>query len=107
MSLQVGTNSMDDKYVIALSGSFVFSSHRDLSKAGEGALKSAGRIVEIDMGNVDYLDSAALGMLLLLREKASAANKEVVLSGCQGLVLQVLNVAHFHKLFTIQSPGLA
>lgn len=102
MSLQIGTKSTSNKFAIALTGSFDFNSHRDIRKAGEDALKSDHRIIEIDLGNVEYLDSSALGMLLLLREKARAANKEVTLSSCQGFVLQVLNVVNFDKLFAIQ-----
>ena len=34
--------------------------------------------LEIDLAAVDYLDSSALGMLLMLREKAQAADKTVV-----------------------------
>ena len=57
--------------------------------------------LEIDLGEVDYLDSSALGMLLMLREKAQAANKKIVLSNCKGSVRQVLEIANFGKLFTI------
>lgn len=101
MGLQVGTKIIDDKFVIALHGNFDFAAHRDIRKAGDDALKNSERIIEIDLEKVEYLDSAALGMLLLLREKARALGKEVTLSRCQGLVLQVLNVANFNKLFSI------
>jgi anti-anti-sigma factor len=51
---------------------------------------------------VDYLDSSGLGMLLMLREKAQAANKTVSLRNCRGAVRQVLDIANFAKLFTIK-----
>ena len=102
MNPQIGTKSTDDKFVIALTGSFNFTIHRDFRKAGEDALKNGGGIIEIDLEKVEYLDSSALGMLLLLRERALAANKEVTLIRCQEFVRQVLNVANFHKLFAIQ-----
>jgi HptB-dependent secretion and biofilm anti anti-sigma factor len=55
----------------------------------------------VDFGRVDYLDSSALGMLLLLREKAEAAGKKVSLANLSGTVKQVLEIANFGKLFTI------
>ena len=50
---------------------------------------------------VDYLDSAALGMLLLLREKLGNVRKEVELTGTHGMVKQVLEIANFARLFRI------
>lgn len=50
---------------------------------------------------VDYLDSSALGMLLMLRDKLGGANKEVALVGVRGNVKQVLDIANFAKLFQI------
>lgn len=102
MTLLVGTKRTDDKFAIALTGSFDITAHRCIRKAGEDALNSGGRIIDIDLENVEYLDSSALGMLLLLREKARAVDKEVTLSRCQGTVLHVLNIANFNRLFTIQ-----
>jgi len=61
------------------------------------------REIVIDFGEVDYLDSSALGMLLLLREKADGASKRVVLAGLQGTVKQVLEIANFGKLFSIRA----
>lgn len=101
MSLQIGTKNVDGKFAIALDGSFDSSTFIGVRKAGNDALKSASRIIEIDLENVDYLDSSALGMLLLLREKARALDKVVTLNRCHGLALKVLNVANFDKLFTM------
>ena len=55
----------------------------------------------IDLAGVDYLDSSALGMLLLLRDRAAAASKAVSLENCRGNVRQVLDIANFGKLFKI------
>ena len=49
---------------------------------------------------MDYLDSSALGMLL--REKAEGKGKRLVLSGLQGTVKQVLDIANFGMLFTLR-----
>jgi anti-anti-sigma factor len=45
------------------------------------------------------MDSSALGMLLLIRERATANNQRVSLSGCKGTVKQILDVANFGRLF--------
>lgn len=87
---------------IQLSGRFDFNSHREFRDAVDKALGSPGTTeVAVDLGNVAYLDSSALGMLLMLRDKMGGASKEVALTGVRGNVKQVLDIANFGKLFQI------
>jgi anti-anti-sigma factor len=102
MSLQIDIKSANNVFVITLAGSFVFNTHRDFRKARKDALESSNISIEIDMDKVEYLDSSALGMLLLLREQANASNRKVALTHCHDLVQDVLNMAHFGRLFTMQ-----
>ena len=90
------------KATIKLSGRFDFNTHREFRGAYESLVADAlVRAVTVDFSAVDYLDSSALGMLLMLRDKMSGANKEVGLSGVRGNVKQVLDIANFGKLFQI------
>lgn len=87
---------------LVLNGRFDFSSHREFRNACDEALQTPEiKVIEADFSRVDYLDSSALGMLLLLREKAQNANLTVSLINCTGLVQQVLDVANFQRLFSI------
>lgn len=88
---------------ISLAGRFDFHAHRDFRQCCDEVLADDKvKEVDIDFARVDYLDSSALGMLLLLREKAEARGKRIVLSGLQGAVKQVLDIANFGKLFTLR-----
>lgn len=102
MDLRIGVNSANDIFVITLAGRFTFSAHRDFRKARQDALESSDIAIEVDMGKVEYLDSSALGMLLLLRDGAAAANRNVSLTHCNGLVQEVLNMVQFNRLFSIR-----
>ncbi|WP_018230048.1 STAS domain-containing protein [Methyloversatilis universalis] len=100
--MEIRTSSLDnDQTRIALGGRFDFSSHREFRDVTEQLLARGTATMEIDLGAVTYLDSSALGMLLMLRDKARAAHCEVVLTHCSAPVRQVLDVANFQKLFTI------
>jgi HptB-dependent secretion and biofilm anti anti-sigma factor len=91
-----------DKAIVKLVGRFDFNTHRDFRSAYEPLVADAAvRSVTVDFSSVDYLDSSALGMLLMLRDRFSGANKEVALSGVRGNVKQVLDIANFNKLFQI------
>lgn len=88
---------------LALVGSFDFNSHRDFRAAYDAALADpAVSALDIDLFKVEYIDSSALGMLLVLKDRAAAAKKNIALSGLQGTVEQVLDVANFGKLFTLR-----
>ena len=87
---------------ITLHGRFDFNAHRDFKSSYDPVLSAADvNAIEIDLGQVVYLDSSALGMLLLLKEKAEHVNKSVTLTNCHGTVQQVLEIANFGRLFTI------
>lgn len=100
----IANEQSGDRATLKLSGRFDFHSHRDFRSAYEKFLETgATREIIIDFSEVDYLDSSALGMLLLLREKADGAGKTIVLTGLRGTVKQVLDIANFGKLFTIKA----
>ena len=90
------------KAIIKLNGRFDFNTHRDFRTAYESLITdSEVKAVTVDFAGVDYLDSSALGMLLMLRDMMSGVNKDVSLTGVQGNVKQVLDIANFGKLFRI------
>ena len=101
--MQIANEVSGGHATLKLRGRFDFHSHSDFRSAYEAILASdAVREIVIDFGEVDYLDSSALGMLLLLREKADSSGKSVFLSGLKGTVKQVLEIANFGKLFSIR-----
>ncbi|HZX32524.1 MAG TPA: STAS domain-containing protein [Rhodocyclaceae bacterium] len=100
--MQTNVTKDGNKAVIKLSGRFDFNTHRDFRSAYEPLVAdSSVREVRVDFDGVDYLDSSALGMLLMLRDKMNGASKEVSLGNVKGSVKQVLDIANFSKLFKI------
>lgn len=91
-----------DQVTLRLSGRFQFDSHRDFRNAYDVFLVDSGvKALALDFAGVEYLDSAALGMLLLLREKLAALGKTIELVNTRGAVRQVLDIANFARLFRI------
>ncbi len=99
--MQAKLITSDGRTVIQLQGRFDFNAHREFREAVDGALATTSKEVQVDLGGVDYLDSSALGMLLMLRDKAKGATREVALTRCTGAVKQVLDIANIGKLFRI------
>ncbi|MFA6015227.1 MAG: STAS domain-containing protein [Gallionellaceae bacterium] len=91
-----------DVATLILGGRFDFNVHRDFKEIYSSALADdAIQKIEVNLAEVDYLDSSALGMLLMLRERAQNVNKTVALLSPNETVVKILDIANFHKLFTI------
>jgi len=100
--MQANVSKDTGKATIKLSGRFDFNTHREFRGAYEPLVADGDvRSVTVDFSAVDYLDSSALGMLLMLRDKLNGVGKEVALVGVKGNVKQVLDIANFGKLFSI------
>lgn len=98
--MQAKVSIDNNKGTIALSGHFTFEGHRTFKEAtNQIAENPALQELDIDFASVDYMDSAALGMLLLLNERMNG--RKIRLVNCRGTVKAVLDVANFSKLFTI------
>lgn len=100
MSISIDTKDYTTR--ISISGRFDFQIHRDFKDAYIASLENpAIREFEIELSGVEYLDSSALGMLMLLRERAKAAGKVVMLVRPNPVIVEILDIANFNKLFKI------
>lgn len=87
---------------LLLNGRFDFNSHRVFKESYSGFLADAEvKTMEVDLASVSYIDSSALGMLLMLRERSDGMGKKVVLRNPNEVVIQILDIANFNKLFPI------
>ena len=78
---------------------FDFGIHREFREAYES---SNCRTYRIDMGTTNYMDSAALGMLLQIREHAGDKNDSVVIESANSHIKEILQVANFEKIMVIK-----
>lgn len=87
---------------ILLKGHFSYMDRRELQSTFQSLLDNAAiNKIAINLAGVEYMDSSALGMLLELRNQSLAANKHMTLSSPSGIALQILDIACFAKIFTI------
>jgi anti-anti-sigma factor len=100
--MQANVTVKEGQALVRLQGRFDFNAHREFREAIDTVLSSPATVVTVDFAGVEYLDSSALGMLLMLRDRAKSAAREVTLSGCRGAVKQILDIANFGKLFKIE-----
>ena len=100
MSISVDVSGDKKKATLKVSGRFDFSLHNDFRKAYKDLGITGGEYI-IDLGSTEYLDSSALGMLLLLKEHAEGESSKVRIINSSAEILEILNIASFDKLFTL------
>jgi len=87
---------------LILNGRFDFNAYHAFNEhANEVTVDGAISHLAVDFENVKYIDSSALGMLLLLKERATSAAKSISLVKCNGQVYQALELGNFNRLFEI------
>jgi anti-anti-sigma factor len=87
---------------IAIEDRFDFSLHQQFRDAYSNS-NVAGTCFVLDLAKATYMDSSALGMILLLKDHAEKLNGEVVVSKPSEAVNKILEIAQFHKLMTIKT----
>ncbi|QUX92813.1 anti-anti-sigma factor [Marinomonas sp. A3A] len=84
---------------ILVKGRFDYSCHKMFKETFTAVSKV--KSYEINLAEVSYLDSSALGMLLLLRDHAGAEKAQIRLVHVNSAVIDILKIANFHRLFDI------
>ena len=98
--MSIGTSVSGNELTVQVEGRFDFSAHQEFRDAYEKSDDSVKKYV-IDMSKATYLDSSALGMLLLLRDHAGGDTAQVHITRCNQDVKKILTISNFEQLFTI------
>jgi anti-anti-sigma factor len=97
--MSISTNTAGNETTITINGRFDFSLHKQFRDAYRD--QASGMSYVVDMSGTDYMDSSALGMLLLLREHAGGDAAKISITGTKPDIRKILTISNFDKLFTI------
>lgn len=94
---------MSDIHILSIPQRFDFGFHKDFTAQYQTMLvDTACKKIVMDFARTEYLDSSALGMMVLLNKKATAAGKTVSIKAAKGNTLDILQIANFDKLFKFE-----
>jgi len=99
-SLNVKKSDDGGEITIDVIGTFDHQLHREFRSAYRNEDSSTSYV--LNLHKAEYMDSAALGMLLLLREHAGGEKANITINGCRQNVKKTFEVAQFCELFTIR-----
>lgn len=86
---------------ISISERFDFSQHQKFRDTYSDCQLKGSKFI-VDLYRTTYLDSSALGMILLLKDHAENVAGEVIITRPTESINKILHIAQFHRLFTIE-----
>lgn len=99
--MKLQTQAATDAPRILPEGHLDLSVHRQFRDAVIEAIRHPASTVTVDMKTVHSLDSAALGMLLMLKEMAQDKGKSVRLLNATGAVRETLSLVRLAGQFDL------
>lgn len=87
--------------VIAIDDRFDFSLHQQFRDSYNSVTESGLKYI-LDLSSTDYMDSSALGMILLLKDHVQMYSGELLISKPSDTVRKILEIAQFQRLMTIE-----
>ncbi|MFT5442300.1 MAG: anti-anti-sigma factor [Myxococcota bacterium] len=101
MAITSEISAEQESLAIKVSGRFDFSLHEEF-RASYSEVEAKGLKVVVDLAEVEYMDSSALGMLLLLREYVGEDQAKVRLINGAPEIMNILHVSNFDQLFKVE-----
>ena len=99
MGITTQLSEEGDQLNIVIAGRFDFSLHAEFRDAYRNLPPDIKYV--IDLSQTTFMDSSAMGMLLLLREFAGEASADICLLNCSPEVRKVLSISNLDKMFTL------
>lgn len=91
---------------LALGGRFTFADHEGFLQIIAGIASTEARRWEFDLTALEFMDSAALSMLLIARDQALARGVEIVLTNPRGRVRQLFQLTDIPAMMAIEDGGV-
>lgn len=96
------TSNIKDGKEVLVSGSFTFRDHDTFFEIVAMIKTGYDKHIVLNMADCDFLDSAALGMLVIAHDEAVAKKVLLTIKGAQGKVKDVLYAARFDTLYDFE-----
>lgn len=100
MGLSTNISPDQSKFTIQISGRFDFNLHRQFREAYKEAEQVDGEIL-VDLNGTEYMDSSALGMLLVLRDRSGGDAANISIVNCNDEIKKIFAISNMDQMFKI------
>ena len=96
------TRINENALIITLPARFTFNDNQSFHHVLKSFPTKNIEKIEMDMAGTEFMDSAALGMLLIAKDEAEKAHKPLTLKKPSGYVRKLFQVSKFYEVFQIE-----
>lgn len=97
------TTNTGDATEVRLTGRLEFTDHDKLQDLVNLLGQSSERRFVIDLSALEFIDSAGLGMLLILQEEAETRDIKMVVRGPAGEVKRSIELARLNEIIAVEA----
>lgn len=98
----ITTKPGEDRH-ISLTGQLTFADNAKFREILNMVEQENLRSLVLDFSKLEFIDSAGLGMLLLLRDACQPRNISIAISSAKGQVEKIFLISKFDQLFSMAS----
>lgn len=91
------------KVEVQLKGRLTYTDYNNFRQVSDVLGNVEGQYCSMDLSELEFIDSAGLGMLLLVRDKIVEKKGTVALKDAHGQVKKMLELGKFDDLFLIET----
>ncbi|CAO4834236.1 MAG: STAS-domain containing protein [Holosporales bacterium] len=95
--------STGQRIEVQIKGRLTYTDYNNFRTISDILGTSEGQHCSIDLSELEFIDSAGLGMLLLARDKVFDSKGTIALKGAHGQVKKMLELGKFDDLFLIET----
>lgn len=99
--MQFQLKRTEQELSVTCEGRFTFADHHAFREVVEEVSSNPPAVLIFNVNNVDFVDSAGLGMLLIANNACNENDTDVVIRGATGQVEKMVRIAKFGDLMTI------
>ncbi|PWC84035.1 anti-anti-sigma factor [Azospirillum sp. TSH100] len=96
------TTKTPDATEVWLTGRLEFTDHDRLSDIISLVEQSTARRFVLDLSGLEFIDSAGLGMLLILQDETESRNIRMIVRGPAGDVRRSIELARLSEIITVE-----
>lgn len=94
--------SDSNQRLVNLKGRLTFTDHEQFRKITEAMHEPGSAKCTLDVSGLEFIDSAGLGLLLLVNEAAKENDISVSIRGAQDQVKKMLEITRFEEMIPIE-----
>ncbi len=101
MAVNVNFSKENKQMSIMINDRFDFALHQQFRDSYKKCFEQNLNYI-LDLSSTSYMDSSALGMILLLKDHVDLHQSKLVIRKPNETVNKILKIAQFHRLMTIE-----